>query len=82
MGLKVKGRRTWVEMMTFCTSPLKLALAFVENISVLDQTIVLSMFTSVEFTHSLPPVVRMPSFKVHFHLFLTRWTLSYVQSIT
>lgn len=23
-------------------------------------------------TYSLPPVVRMPSFNVHFHLFLTR----------
>jgi hypothetical protein len=32
-------------------------------------------------THSFLLVVRMPSLRVHFHLFLTRCTLSYVHSM-
>lgn len=32
-------------------------------------------------TYSLPFTVRTPSLRTHFHLFLTRWTLSYMQSM-
>lgn len=50
--------------------PFELALAFVENISS-DVRGGLDALTGTK-TYSLPPVVRIPSFNVHFHLFLTR----------
>ncbi len=54
--------------------PFEFTLTFVENVSIL--VLVGASPKSKTQAYSLPPVVKMPSFKVHFHLFLTRWTLS------
>lgn len=57
------------------TLPLKFALALVKDVpkqKVNGQ----GMLIGRKQTHSLPSTRRMPSLRVHFHLFFTRWTLS------
>lgn len=60
--------------------PLKLAVGLVEEIpgGSLAWTLHLVSFHNA---YSFLFVVKIPSLRVHFHLFLTRCTLSYVQSM-
>lgn len=66
-----EGKRAEAEVACL---PFKFTLSLVENVSIL---MLAEGFLHVDKeTYSLPPVVRMPSFNVHFHLFFTRCTLS------
>lgn len=62
--------------------PFELSLTLVKDISVPPSVRPAAVVGNLEGTYSLPSTLRMPSFNVHFHLFLTRATLSYVQNIT
>jgi hypothetical protein len=55
--------------------PLELSLALVEDVSV-AKSVLDHLPIAEDKTYSLPSTLRMPSFSVHFHLFLTRATLS------